>query len=513
LDHVEELQRAALEGDHGIPLLVGMDAAHGHSYFDGPAVIFPHNIGLGATRNAELVQEVATTTAVEAAATGINWVFAPMIAVGRDERWGRTYECFGETTELQRLFADSFVSGLQGPPNSAARIASGVKHFVAEGAAATAPGMNGNIDIDEATLRERYLPGFEDALQAGALTVMASLASYQDEPIHSNHFLLTELLKEELGFQGLVVSNWRGSYRAGVEPIDAVNAGIDLHMLPDDYNGDLRTWRDFHEEVLAALEAGTIEATRIDDAVRRILRVKFRLNLFEAPLPDRSLASEIGSAEHRALARRAVRESLVLLKNEGNLLPLAKDAHLAIVGTHADNAGYQSGGWTKTYQGVDGDYAGATTILDGIREVAPDATLEIAADGELIEGVDAALLFVGETPYADLEGYRDAADMILTAEHQGYFITYQNAGIPMIAVVVSGRPIVMLNEITASDTVLAVLLPGSEGAGVADVLFGDFAPTGTLSQSWPRGTEQIPLNVDDPDYDPLFAYDFGLTYE
>lgn len=510
-------QEAALQSRLRIPLLFGIDAVHGHGYFDGAAVIFPHNIGLGASRDPELAQRVAEVTAREVAGTGFNWTFSPTLAVSRDSRWGREYETFGETTELQRLFAIPSVLGLQGRDLTAPHaIAATAKHFIAEGEATWGTGNGSKIDrgdarISEEILRERHLPGYVDAIDAGVQVMMASFSSYAGERVHGSRFLLTELLKEELGFDGFVVSDWRGVYESGLTAVQGINAGVDMHMLPDGF-GDNRNWLAFIREVTQAVDRGDIVEARIDDAVTRILRVKFRLGLFEEPHADSSLATSVGSVEHREVAREAVQKSLVLLKNEGGALPLAQGARVVVVGAHGDNHGLQSGGWTKAWQGITTNYAGATSILEGLRDAATDpSNVLYSPDGELVEA-DVAVIVVGEQPYSEFMGDRAAAELVLPAAQKAYFDTYAEAGIPIVALLVSGRPLVLGDELERSAAFVAAWLPGSEGRGVADVLFGDAPFTGKLPVTWPASVEQIPINAGDASYQPLFEYGFGLEY-
>lgn len=500
-ERLDRARQGARDSSCGIPLIIGIDAVHGHSYFDGPSVIFPHNIGLGASGDPELVREVARVTAAEVLATGVDWTFSPTMAVSRDHRWGRVYESFGETTEVQRLFTAPYVLGMQ-----SGGVAATGKHFVGEGE--TVGGKDrGESLISEAELRQRHLPGYLDAIEAGVLVMMASFHTWNGQQVHGHRWLLTTLLKEELGFQGFVVSDWRGAWESGLTVTQSVAAGVDMHMLPDPF-GEGPRWTDFVDELETSVESGRLPQERIDDAVRRILRVKLALGLFE----ERQLPADMGTPAHREVARRAVRQSLVLLKNEGTL-PLSRDETVVLVGAHADHAGLQSGGWTKAWQGLDQrTYPGATTILEGMRQVSghPERVLH-APEGELVQA-DVAVIVTGEPPYAELFGDRAAEELVLTAEQKAWFETYSAAGIPIVFVLISGRPLLIGEEVDQSAAVVAAWLPGSEGAGVADVLYGDHGFTGKLPVTWPARADQMDLNHGDEPYEPLFPYGFGLGY-
>jgi beta-glucosidase len=500
-DMYDRFQSEALASRLRIPLLYGIDAVHGHNNVRG-AVIFPHNIGLGCTRDPDLVERVARATAEEVEATGIDWTFAPCIAVPRDERWGRTYEGFGETPELVAEMAAAAVRGYQ------PTILACAKHYLADGG--TAGGVDqGDARIDEATLRAIHLPGYRAAVAAGVGSVMASYSSWNGQKMHGNRYLLTDVLKGELGFEGFVVSDWAGidqlpgDYASDVET--AVNAGIDMVMVPDRY-------AEFTSTLRGLVEAGRVPVSRIDDAVRRILRAKAAQGLFEKPYADPSLLSRVGSEEHRQIAREAVQESLVLLKNAGGLLPLSKmTGRIHVAGKNADDLGNQCGGWTITWQGSSGRITTGTTILEGVRAAVLSGTaVTWSRDGSGAAGADVGVVVIGERPYA--EGAGDRADLSLDAADVAAVRAVKGAGVPTVVVLVSGRPMVLGPALDEADALLAAWLPGTEGEGVADVLFGDVSPRGKLSHSWPRSTAQVPINVGDPDYDPLFPYGFGLTY-
>ena len=506
-------QRAALQTRTGIPLVIGIDAVHGHAYFDGNSVILPHNIGLGATRNPQLARELARITARELSATGVRWTFSPTIAVARDIRWGRTYESFGEDVELQRMFASAFVDGYQGRDLRADdTVGATAKHFVADGA--TDGGVDrGAATISDAELRAMHLPGFVDAIDLGVVAVMASLSSVNGEKVHGSRRLLTDLLKGELGFDGVVVADWEGVKRANLSYRQALDAGLDIFML-------VQSWKESLAEMIRLVETGEVPMSRIDDSVARILRMKLRLGLFDQPFSSAACAETMGSREHRDLTRQAVRESLVLLRNEGGVLPLARDRKVIVVGSHADNIAYQCGGWTKKWQGAHADHyghparmvAGATSIIDGIRELIGDEHVIDAGVAGFSDAADTVIVVVGETPYAEKDGDRTAGDLVLGPEQRELIAKYHEAGKRVVTVLVSGRPLLVTEELARSAAFVAAWLPGSEGRGIAEVLFGDYGFKGKLGFSWPRTADQVPTNVGDPDYDPLFEYGFGLTY-
>jgi beta-glucosidase len=505
-------QREALRTRTGTPVVIGIDAVHGHAYFDGDSVILPHNIGLGATRNPALVRQLARVTARELSATGIRWTFSPTIAVARDIRWGRTYESFGEDVELQRMFATAFVDGYQGrDPAAVDAVGATAKHFVADGA--TDGGVDrGDATISDAELRATHMLGFVDAIDRGTVAVMASFSSVNGEKVHGSRRLLTELLKQELGFDGVLITDWEGVELGNLTYKQALEAGIDMFML-------VRSWKESLAEMIRLVDAGEVPESRIDDAVTRILRMKLRLGLFDRPFSSDACAATVGSREHRDLARQAVRESLVLLKNDG-VLPLAKDRKVVVVGSHADNVAYQCGGWTKKWQGAHLDLyghgarpvEGATSILEGIRQVAGPANVVDAGIDGFSDEADIAIVVVGETPYAEGVGDRKARELVLDRAQRRLIARYHKAGKQVVTVLVSGRPLLVERELGQSNAFVAAWLPGSEGRGIAEVLFGDHGFTGKLGFSWPRSARQVPINVGDADYDPLFPYGFGLGY-
>ena len=509
----DSYQKEALQTRSGIPLVFAIDAVHGHSYFDGDSVILPHNIGLGATRNPELVKQLARLTAKELSATGVRWTFSPTIAVARNIRWGRTYESFGESVELQRMFAAPMVEGYQGTdPDAVQAVGATAKHFIADGA--TDNGVDrSNATLSDAELRAVHLPGFIDAIERDVVSVMASFSALNGEKVHGSKALLTDLLKTELGFKGVVVTDWEGIETSGLTLKQGLEAGIDIFMFA-------KSWRTSMPGIIALVENGEVPESRIDDAVARILRMKIKLGLFSRPLSATACASSVGSQEHRDLARQAVRESLVLLKNDHGVLPLSKQTKVVVVGSHANNIAYQCGGWTKKWQGAHTDLFdhparpvdGATSIIDGIRNVIGNEKVIDAGSTGFNSEAGVAIVVVGETPYAESFGDKEAADLVLSAEHRELIRTYHEAGIQVITVLISGRPLLVNDQLDQSAAFVAAWLPGSEAQGIAEVLFGDYGFSGKLGFSWPRNAKQIPIHVDDPVYDPLYEYDFGLTY-
>ncbi|MEU5851979.1 glycoside hydrolase family 3 protein [Saccharopolyspora shandongensis] len=510
-DMYDAYQRAAIAAPLGIPIIYGVDAVHGHNNVHG-ATIFPHNIGLGATDDPELVERIGRATAEEVAGTGIDWDFAPCLCVARNDRWGRTYESFGETPERPTAMA-SAVTGLQGSTlDGPASVLATAKHYVGDGGT-TGGDDQGNTEIDEAELRAVHLPPFQAAIERGVGSVMISYSSWNGVKMHTGDYLINDVLKGELGFTGFVVSDWQAIDKidgqegfTADEVRDSVNAGLDMIMVPNEY-------QEFMDLLRAEVEAGRVPMERIDDANRRILTKKFELGLFERPFTDRSLTGTVGSAEHRELAREAVRESQVLLKNDGNVLPLAKDGgKIFVAGKNADDIGNQSGGWTISWQGGSGPITPGTTILRGIQQaVSPGTEVTYDRNGNGIDGsYRAAIAVVGETPYAEGEGDRPEG-MGLDEEDQATLARLQESGVPVIVVTVSGRPLDIAADLPEWDALLAAWLPGTEGAGVADVLFGDHNPTGTLPMTWMAGADQQPIN-DGDGQKPLFPYGYGLNY-
>jgi beta-glucosidase len=559
VEMVNEFQRQALSTRLGIPIIYGVDAVHGHANVHG-ATVFPHNIGLGATRDQALLRRIGEATAEEVRATGVPWNFGPCVCVARDERWGRTYESFSEDPTLVSRM-ETIIDGLQGhgrSPIASDRVLATAKHYAGDGntefdeaiAAANEgrPWWEQRYTIDQGVMiasREEfeelalapYLPAIR---RHGVGAVMPSFSSVDwtedgiGDPLkmHAHRELITDVLKGRLHFRGFVISDWEGIHQipdpdnpgfGGLTPYKVrtgVNAGIDMFMEPF-------SARQFQELLLAEVNAGRVSEERIDDAVRRILRAKFQLGLFEEPFASMDNLHQVGSPEHRAIAREAVAKSQVLLKNSGDVLPLSKDANIYVAGRNADNIGNQAGGWTIQWQGASGDIIPGTTILEGIREVAPQATVTFSEDASApMTGSDVGVVVVGETPYA--EGYGDIGgpecgfctpeqleekSLSLLPGDQEVVDEVCSAIEKCVVLIVSGRPQVVTDQLDDMEALVASWLPGSEGAGVADVLFGERPFTGRLPMTWPRTEDQVPINVGDADYDPLFPYGWGLSTE
>lgn len=516
------------KGGKAIPLLFGIDAVHGQSNIIG-ATLFPHNIGLGATRNPELLRQIGGITALETRVTGMEWTFAPTVAVPQDDRWGRTYEGYSESPDVVASYAAAMVEGLQGRVGTpefldGRHVIASVKHFLGDGG--TTDGKDqGDTRISESDLVRIHAAGYPPAIAAGAQTAMASFNSVNGEKMHGHRHYLTDVLKGRMNFGGFVVGDWNGHGQVkGCTTTDCpatINAGLDMAMASD-------SWKGFYETTLAAVKDGRITPQRLDDAVRRILRVKFRLGLFEAGRPStRAVGGQfalIGAPAHRAVARQAVRESLVLLKNQDHVLPLSPKQRILVAGDGADDVGKQAGGWTLNWQGTGTsrrDFPNADTIYEGIARQASAAGGEavLAVDGRYAVKPDVAVVVFGEDPYAEFQGDRPTLAYKPGNETDLALLKRLKAdGIPVVAVFLSGRPLWVNREINAADAFVAAWLPGSEGAGIADVLLResdgrvqhDFK--GKLSFSWPRTATQYANNVGQKDYDPLFAFGFGLTY-
>jgi beta-glucosidase len=507
-------EAAALKTRLKIPIIYGIDAVHGHNNVEG-AVIFPHNIGMGATRDPKLVEQAAHITALEVAGTDIRWAFAPCIAVAQDERWGRTYESYGQNPRLVAELGVAAVKGLQGTELSGQSdsILACAKHYVGDGG--TQGGIDqGNTVCDEATLRRLYLPPYRAAVKAGVGSIMVSYSSWNGQKMSGNKYLLTDVLKGELGFQGFLVSDWAAidqlspDYKRDIE--ESVNAGLDMFMIPY-ATGHANNYVEFINDLKSLVAEGRVPESRIDDAVRRILRIKFQMGLFKNPYPDPALTAAIGSAAHRQVARQCVRESLVLLKNTDHALPLSKDMkHLAVVGEAANDLGIQCGGWTIDWQGRTGDVTpGGTTILAAIKQaVSPQTEVTFSPDGSQLNGAQAIVAVVGEKPYAEMKG--DRTNLDLSTTDMALIAKAKASGVPVITILLSGRPLVLGQALNDSAALIAAWLPGTEGEGVADVLFGDYKPTGKLPREWPRNNDQLDaLHLKGK---PLFPYGFGLSY-
>ncbi|WJZ89032.1 hypothetical protein VitviT2T_008283 [Vitis vinifera] len=530
-DMVDGFQQSALESRLGIPLLYGIDAVHGNNSIYG-ATIFPHNVGLGATRDADLAQRIGVATALEVRASGIHYTFAPCVAVCRDPRWGRCYESYSSDTNIVRKMT-SVITGLQGKPPPghpkgypfvAGRhnVVACAKHFVGDGG--TDKGENeGNTILSYEDLERIHMTPYPDCISQGVATVMASYSSWNGTQLHAHRFLLSDVLKDKMGFKGFLISDWEGldrlskpnphgsNYRTSI--CTAVNTGIDMVMVPFRY-------AKFLEDLIDLVESGEIPMTRIDDAVERILRVKLVAGLFEYPYSDRSLLDTVGCKLHRDLAREAVRKSLVLLKNGKDqkkpFLPLDRKAKRVLVaGSHADDLGYQCGGWTATWHGASGRITIGTTVLDAIREAVGDKTEVIYEQNPspaTFEGQDFsyAIVVVGEDPYAEHTG--DNSELIIPFNANDV-ISLVADRIPTLVILISGRPLVLEPWILEKmDALIAAWLPGSEGGGITDVVFGDYDFEGRLPVTWFKSVEQLPMHPEDNSYDPLFPFGFGLTY-
>ncbi len=523
-DLYDHYQARALKTRLRIPLLYGIDAVHGNNNLLG-ATMFPHNIGLGCSRDAALVERASRITAEEVKATGINWAFAPCVAAPQDVRWGRTYEGFSENPDLVKKLGEAAVRGLQGASlDGALSVLGCAKHFAGDGGTAFGTGKprgrgsserypldQGDTRVDEATLRRVHLPGYVTAIAAGVGSIMPSYSSWNGLKCSANRKLLTDILKNEMGFEGFVISDYAaindlpGDYKQQIA--ESVNAGMDMVMVPDKYP-------EFFDKLRELTQEGTVPAARIDDAVTRILRVKVAMGMMEAKrgqLADRGLSAAFGSAAHRSVARECVRSSLVLLKNERRTLPLKKGAaRIHVAGKSADDIGNQCGGWTITWQGRSGAVTAGTTILAAIRKAAGAGTRVTASrDGSGAAGAAVGIAVIGETPAAEFMA--DRTELRLAAEDIAAVETMKNAGVPVVAVIVSGRPLTLDEILGKADAIVAAWLPGSEGDGVADVLFGTPAPVGKLSFTWPRG-DSTSFHIGDSGYKTQFAFGFGMGY-
>lgn len=506
-------------GGHAIPVMWGTDAVHGHSNIVG-ATLFPHNSALGATHDPALIRRIAAATAIEVRTTGIDWTFAPTITVPQDTRWGRAFEGYSSDPDLVASYAGPFIEGLQGKPNDGPVLAgphviATAKHFLADGG--TAQGRDqGDAHIGETTLRDVHAKPYVAAIDAGVLSIMASFSSWNGEKMTGNRSMLTDVLKRRMGFGGLVVSDWNAHGQvAGCSNAScprALNAGIDMYMAPD-------SWKALYASLNAQVRDGTVPMARLDEAVASVLRVKLRAGLFEAGRPStRALSGRfdlLGAPDHRATAREAVRKSLVLLKNEGHLLPLAPGSRILVAGDGADDVARQSGGWTLSWQGTGLTpqmFPGATTLWQGIRQAAAagGGQAMLSPDGSFTgQRPDAAIVVFGETPYAEFQG--DLTSLRLKPEQRAPLATMRRLkaqGIPVVAVMLTGRPLWTNPELNAADAFVVAWLPGSEGEGVADMLLraAKAAPpdfTGRLSFAWPATAQ--------PDGPTLFPLGYGLS--
>ena len=498
INKFNEFQKHALTTRLGIPLLIAVDAIHGQNTFDG-AVIFPHNIGMAATRNLQLIKRAAEVTAEEVAGTGFNWTFSPCIAMPQHEHWGRVYEGYTEDQDLTTAAVTASVLGHQGSSLANRNtVAATVKHFIGDGA--TDGGVEGgNATMTDQEMRDNYLPPYAAAVDEGVASVMVGFNSYNGVNMHQHTELVTGILKGELGFDGVVITDWNGGQRFGAAHT-VINAGIDIAMQPGNHD-------EFMDDLKNSVLDQTVPMSRINDAVKRILQLKFRLGLFADPFAKEEFAQTVGATEHRTIARQAVRESLVLLKSENGALPLYPSDKIAVVGPHGNNSGLQSGGWSIHWQGQAENYSGATTIFDGILTVAEN--VEYAENG-CYEGMAAekAVVVVGEKPYAEAAG--DSDQLWLSDAHKDLVQGCKALGKKVITILISGRVLIIEPELNSSDAFIAAWLPGSEGGGVADFLFAidGFKPKGKSPYSWPVDIEDIPLAPNAPN--ALFQYGYGL---
>nr|XP_043632279.1 beta-glucosidase BoGH3B-like [Erigeron canadensis] len=527
VDMVNDYQKGALSTRLGIPMIYGIDAVHGHNNVY-KATIFPHNVGLGVTRDPVLAKKIGAATALEVRATGIQYAFAPCIAVCRDPRWGRCYESYSEDPKIVKLMTE-IIPGLQGDIPAGSRkgvpfvggqdkIAACAKHYLGDGG--THLGTNeGNTIIDAKDFFRIHMPAYYDAVIKGVATIMTSYSSWNGVKMHANRFLVTDFLKNKLKFKGFVISDWQGIDRITTPEhanytysiIAGMNTGIDMFMVPYNYT-------EFIDGLTDLVKNKFISMSRVDDAVKRILRVKFTMGLFEHPLSDYSMAKYLGSQEHRNLAREAVRKTLVLLKNGKSLkkplLPLPKKASkILVAGSHADNLGYQCGGWTLEWQGLSGDITDGTTVLSAVKKAVDPKTQVVYNEnpsGEFVKSskFDYAIVVVGEHPYAETFG--DSMNLTI-AEPGPSTIKSVCGSVKCVVVLISGRPVVVEPYVSTIDALVAAWLPGTEGQGITDALFGDYAFTGKLARTWFKSVDQLPMNVGDAHYDPLYPFGFGLT--
>ena len=519
------------DGGLGIPLLWGTDAVHGHNNLQ-MAVIFPHNSGLGATGDADLLRRIGKVTAHEVKATGLDWVFAPTLAVARDDRWGRAYESYSEDQKLVSKLGEAILQGLQGMPDSEAflddaHVVATAKHFVGDGG--TQFGIDKGDTIGQLNdIKQVHAFPYRAAIKNKVQTVMASFSSVNGEKMHGSKMLLTNVLRDEMGFDGFVIGDWNGHAEipgcTATDCPEALLAGVDMYMAPD-------SWKGMYETLLTQVKNGTVPMARLDEAVLAILKVKIRAGLLEAGLPSQRRGTDralLGTADHQAIGREAVRKSLVLLKNNDALLPLDPSKNILVIGQAARSMQQQTGGWTLSWQGdnnANSEFETGETIFAGLEDAVVKAggTIRWAADANGLKSntkPDAIIFVFGETPYAEFKGdMSDAVFEFADGENLAVLQELQTSGIPVVSVFLTGRPLFVNPHINRSDAFVVAWLPGTQGAGVADVLMKttddqinhDF--TGKLSFSWPKRSDQLVLNRGDENYDPLFAYGFGLNYQ
>jgi beta-glucosidase len=522
---VKGFQDEAMATRLKIPMIYGIDATHGNGHLYG-ATVFPQESGIGATNDSALAYRVGQATAEEMLATGVPWTFSPMVSVTQDIRWGRTYESYSEDTQLTTDIGTAYIKGLQTIPEGY-QMSEGQtlftlatpKHYLGDGATIWGSSRTGNykldqgnVQVDEATIRKLYLPPYKAAVDAGAMSIMPSFSSWKGTKMHAQKFWLTNVLKNELGFNGFLISDWAGinqvdsDYYTAV--VTSINAGVDMSMVPNDYISFISTMK-------LAVEKNDISEDRINDAVRRILRAKFALGLFEKPYPDPEFIKTVRSDDHIAIARQAVQESMVLLKNSNNALPVAKDTpKIYVAGQAADDIGMMCGGWTISWQGQAGSIQVGNTILGGIEAtVSPDTTVEFNKYGDFTDKADVGIVAVGEMPYA--EGLGDKADLHLSDADVKVIAKVRSLVDKLIVVIISGRPLIITDQLDDADAWVAAWLPGTEGEGVSDVLFGDRPFTGKLPFTWPRSNDQLPINKNNATGKtgcdaPLFPFGYGL---
>ena len=522
VDLYNGFQKEALKTRLKIPLIYGIDAVHGHNNVFG-ATMFPHNIGLGCANDKLLVQKIAAATAAEVKATGLDWTFAPCVAVAQDERWGRTYESFSEDSDIVTKLGVASTIGYQGRTLNKNSLLACAKHFVGDGNTVFGTGTNwykidrGDVLLEEEELRSKYIKPFKESIKAGVGSIMISYNSWKGKKLHGHKYLINDVLRKELKFDGIIISDWAGineidkDYKTCI--IQSINAGIDMNMVPGSLNPDDNSYDDFIRLAIEAVKEGAIPIERIDDAVHRILKVKKQIGLFDTPIKNPSNKNILGSKRHRDLARESVRKSLVLLKNENKILPLKKvGKKITLVGDHADNIGFQCGGWTIHWQGGSGDITPGTTILDAFKSAVSDSNnIRYSKNADNLLGSDIIVVAIGEEPYTEGVGDRDS--LLLSKKDKELLEKVKRSKIPYVVILISGRPMIINKELDNSHAFIAAWLPGTEGEGISDVLFGDFDFTGKLSMTWPRSMKQIPINFGDSDYDPLFEFGFGLSYK
>lgn len=510
IELINRMQAWTTNTDHckmKIPIIWGIDAVHGNNNVE-KAVIFPHNIGMGCTRNPALVEKAARVTAEEMVACGMKWNLAPCVAVARDIRWGRTYESYGEDPDLVSQMGLAALKGYQGTNLAAPfSVLATFKHYVADGA--TINGKNGgDVNISEQELRAIHLKPYVDAVKAGAQCIMVSPSGWNGQKDHASKKLITDILKKELGFQGFVVSDYNaiqglsGDFKEQIR--QAIDAGIDLVMVPEVY-------KDFITNVILLVNDQKLSMERIDDACRRIIKVKMKMGLFENRFASLSNTNKFNTAEHRSVARDCVRQSLVLLKNDKKTLPLSKTMKkVVLAGALANDIGSQCGGWTISWQGETGEVTKGTSILDAVKKALPGVDVSVIDDPSKASGAEAAIVVIGEKPYA--EGFGDSANLAIDHADEMLIKGIKKTGVKVVTVLISGRPLIVTETLKVSDAFIAAWLPGTEGDGVADVLFGDYKPTGKLSFTWPKEMKQVPITKDNTGKQPLFEYGYGLTY-